>query len=87
MVAAVSANAIIDDSTPDCDAKNMLRLQGVGAKLTGRGRHTSFGDIHLLPQVLDAAGRFQTAPADAAMRVTADRLRLAPLFTAERTGP
>jgi len=45
------------------------------------------GDIHLLPQVLAAACRFQTAPSDAAMRVTAGRLGLEPLFTAERTGP
>jgi aryl-alcohol dehydrogenase-like predicted oxidoreductase len=45
------------------------------------------GDIHLLPWVLDAASRFQAAPADDVMRATADRLGLEPLFTAERTGP
>lgn len=45
------------------------------------------GDIHLLPCVLDAASRFREAPSDAAMRATADKLGLEPLFTAERTGP
>lgn len=45
------------------------------------------GDMHLLPRVLDAASRFQAAPSEAEMRATADRLRLEPLFTAERTGP
>ncbi len=45
------------------------------------------GDIHLLPRVLDAAQRFQEAPSDAAMRATAGKLGLEPLFTAERTGP
>lgn len=45
------------------------------------------GDINLLPCVLDAASRFREAPSDAAMRATADKLGLEPLFTAERTGP
>ncbi|GAC1447291.1 MAG: aldo/keto reductase [Ktedonobacterales bacterium] len=38
------------------------------------------GDIHLLPRVLDAASRFQVAPADEAMRAMVDRLSMAPLF-------
>ncbi len=45
MVAAVEV--IIDDGTHDCDAKNMLRWQGVGAKLTGRGRPTPLGIRHM----------------------------------------
>ena len=38
------------------------------------------GDIQLLPRVLDAASRYQAAPADEAMRAMVDRLSMAPLF-------
>ena len=38
------------------------------------------GDIHLLPRVLDAAERFQSAPSDAAMREDLSRLEMMPLF-------
>jgi aryl-alcohol dehydrogenase-like predicted oxidoreductase len=38
------------------------------------------GDIALLPKVLDAASRFTSAPADAAMREAAARLKAVPLF-------
>ncbi len=38
------------------------------------------GDIHLLPKVLDAASRFEAAPADADMQALAARLEMAPLF-------
>lgn len=37
-------------------------------------------DIQLLPRVLDAASRFQTAPADAEMRAMAEHLSIEPLF-------
>jgi aryl-alcohol dehydrogenase-like predicted oxidoreductase len=38
------------------------------------------GDIALLPRVLDAAGRFTSAPDPAAMRDAAARLEMVPLF-------
>jgi len=37
-------------------------------------------DVDLLPRVLDAAERFERAPADAEMRALAERSRLEPLF-------
>jgi aryl-alcohol dehydrogenase-like predicted oxidoreductase len=39
------------------------------------------GDIHVLPRVLDAASRFDTAPSEAEMREMVRRLEMAPLFT------
>lgn len=38
------------------------------------------GDIHLLPRVLDAAQRFQTAPSGAEMQQLMERRGMAPLF-------
>jgi aryl-alcohol dehydrogenase-like predicted oxidoreductase len=38
------------------------------------------GDIHLLPKVLDAASRFQTAPSDADMQALVVRAGITPLF-------
>ena len=38
------------------------------------------GDVALLPKVLDAAGRFTSAPGAAAMREAAARLEMLPLF-------
>lgn len=38
-------------------------------------------DIHLLPAILDAAGRADAAPAEPAMARAAERLGLTPLFT------
>jgi aryl-alcohol dehydrogenase-like predicted oxidoreductase len=38
------------------------------------------GDIHLLPKVLDAASRFQTAPSDEEMQAMVQRLHMEPLF-------
>ncbi len=38
------------------------------------------GDIHLLPKVLDAASRFQSAPSEEAMAEMATKLEMAPLF-------
>jgi len=38
------------------------------------------GDIHLLPKVLDAASRFQSAPPEEAMAEMATKLEMAPLF-------
>ncbi len=40
----------------------------------------STGDIHLLPEVLAAAERFQAAPADAEMEAMVQRLEMEPLF-------
>jgi aryl-alcohol dehydrogenase-like predicted oxidoreductase len=40
----------------------------------------SAGDIHLLPNVLAAAERFESAPADKAMQALVDRLAMEPLF-------
>jgi len=37
-------------------------------------------DIHLLPKVLDAASRFQSAPSEQEMREDVDRLKMEPLF-------
>ena len=45
------------------------------------------GDIHLLPKVLDAASRFESAPSDDDMQMAAEKLELEPLFTVERAGP
>ena len=39
------------------------------------------GDIHLLPQVLDAASRFDTRPTDAQMQAVVEKQQMAPLFT------
>jgi aryl-alcohol dehydrogenase-like predicted oxidoreductase len=38
------------------------------------------GDIHILPKVLDAAGRFRTRPSDEEMDRQVARLEMAPLF-------
>ncbi len=38
------------------------------------------GDIHLLPKVLDAASRFQSAPPDTEMQELVTRLGMLPLF-------
>jgi aryl-alcohol dehydrogenase-like predicted oxidoreductase len=38
------------------------------------------GDMEVLPKVLDAASRFQTAPSEAELRADAERLEMAPLF-------
>jgi len=38
------------------------------------------GDIHVLPKVLDAAARFQSAPSDAAMQALVAKYGMAPLF-------
>jgi aryl-alcohol dehydrogenase-like predicted oxidoreductase len=38
------------------------------------------GDIEVLPKVLDAASRFQSAPSEAELRADAERLEMAPLF-------
>jgi hypothetical protein len=38
------------------------------------------GDIHLLPKVLEAASRFETAPTEAEMKAEVERLEIAPLF-------
>jgi predicted aldo/keto reductase-like oxidoreductase len=38
------------------------------------------GDMEVLPKVLDAANRFQAAPAEAELRADAERLEMAPLF-------
>jgi aryl-alcohol dehydrogenase-like predicted oxidoreductase len=40
----------------------------------------SAGDIHVIPKVLDAASRFETAPSDADMQAQVARLGMAPLF-------
>lgn len=41
------------------------------------------GDIYLLPNVLDAAERFQSSPSDTEMQAMAERVGMTPLFTAE----
>ncbi|HLZ62548.1 MAG TPA: aldo/keto reductase [Ktedonosporobacter sp.] len=38
------------------------------------------GDVNLLPKVLDAASRFQTAPSDDEMKAMVERLGVVPLF-------
>lgn len=38
------------------------------------------GDIYLLPRVLDAAGRFESAPAEADLQAAVKRLEMEPLF-------
>jgi aryl-alcohol dehydrogenase-like predicted oxidoreductase len=38
------------------------------------------GDIHVLPKVLDAANRFETAPSDAEMSRQVEQLDMVPLF-------
>ena len=45
------------------------------------------GDVHLLPQVLEAAGRFQCRPSDDDMQATVARCGMVALFTEERSGP
>ena len=40
-------------------------------------------DIHLLPNVLDAADRFQHGPSEAEMQTMANRVGMTPLFTAD----
>ncbi|MBI5958373.1 MAG: aldo/keto reductase [Chloroflexi bacterium] len=39
------------------------------------------GDIHVLPQVLDAASRFESRPSDEEMQAVTAELDMAPLFT------
>ena len=39
------------------------------------------GDIHLLPQVLDAASRFDRQPTDAQMQAVVEKQQMSPLFT------
>ena len=39
------------------------------------------GDIHLLPQVLDAASRFDRRPTDAQMQAVVEKQQMSPLFT------
>ncbi len=41
----------------------------------------SVGDIHVLPKVLEAAGRFETAPTDEQMQSLKQQLGMQPLFT------
>ncbi len=41
----------------------------------------SVGDIHVLPKVLEAAGRFETAPTDEQMQSLEQQLGMQPLFT------
>lgn len=41
----------------------------------------STGDIHILPRILSAAGRFSAPPADADMQAMLQRLGMQPLFT------
>ena len=38
------------------------------------------GDIHVLPKVLNAAGRYTSRPSDAEMQATLEKLDMAPLF-------
>jgi aryl-alcohol dehydrogenase-like predicted oxidoreductase len=38
------------------------------------------GDIHILPRVLDAAGRFESRPSDQQMQELVERLKMQPLF-------
>jgi hypothetical protein len=40
----------------------------------------SVGDIHLLPKVLDAASRYNSAPAEETMHEQRTRLEMLPLF-------
>ena len=40
----------------------------------------SSGDIHLLPRVLEAAGRTESRPADAQMDQMLSRLQMQPIF-------
>ena len=41
----------------------------------------STGDIHILPRILSAAGRFSAPPADGDMQAMLQRLEMQPLFT------
>ena len=45
------------------------------------------GDIHILPRLLEAAGRFESRPSEEEMQAAAHRCGMVPLFTEERTGP
>ncbi|MCY4514917.1 MAG: aldo/keto reductase [Candidatus Tectomicrobia bacterium] len=45
------------------------------------------GDIHILPCLLDAAGRFESRPSEEEVQAAVDRCGMVPLFTEERTGP
>ena len=45
------------------------------------------GDVHLLPQVLEAASRFECRPSDDDMQAAVDRCGMVALFTEERSGP
>jgi aryl-alcohol dehydrogenase-like predicted oxidoreductase len=45
------------------------------------------GDVHLLPRVLEAAGRFERRPSEEEMQAAVDRCSMVALFTEERTGP
>jgi hypothetical protein len=38
------------------------------------------GDTHLLPKVLDAASRFESAPSEQEMKQQVTKLEMAPLF-------
>ena len=45
------------------------------------------GDVHILPRVLAAAGRFERRPSDEEMQAAVDRRGMVALFTEERSGP
>ena len=45
------------------------------------------GDVHLLPRVLEAAGRFERRPSEEEMQAAVDRCGMVALFTEERSGP
>ena len=45
------------------------------------------GDIHVLPRLLEAAGRFEHRPSDEEMAAAVDRCGMVALFTEERSGP
>ena len=45
------------------------------------------GDIHILPRLLEAAGRFEGRPSEEEMQAAVDRCDMVPLFTEERAGP
>ena len=45
------------------------------------------GDIHILPCVLEAAGRFERRPSEEEIQAAVDRCGMVALFTEERSGP
>jgi hypothetical protein len=45
------------------------------------------GDVHLLPRILEAAGRFECRPSVDDMQAAVDRCGMVALFTEERSGP